>query len=283
MTGAPFLYYRPEMNTGLADLLALEYRLRGALTRNEFQLYYQPQIDHATRSIVGVEALLRWNDADRGIVSPAAFIPVLESSGLIVPVGEWVIRQVTADCRRWRRLGLPRIRIAFNVSTLELSTNDFATRFLEIAALNSLEPCDLDIEITEGVLLEDPDFITHTLQRLRSKGVRVAIDDFGTGYSSLSRLSQLPVDILKVDRSFTGRLNQDRTSQAVVSTIIALARTYDLRTVAEGVETPEQLRILEALGCEQSQGHLHSAPVPAKELLGLLSGNHGPKNGLGHE
>jgi EAL domain-containing protein (putative c-di-GMP-specific phosphodiesterase class I) len=258
------------MNSGIAERLELEQRLRGALGRNEFVLHYQPQIHHVTRRIVGVEALLRWRDPERGLLAPGAFLSTLESTGMIVPVGEWVVRQASEDCRRWRNLDLPPMRVAVNVSTVELSHRGFAERFLDLAGLRNGGACDLHVEITEGMLLDDPEFITDTLQRLRAHGVRVAIDDFGTGHSSLSRLSQLPIDVLKVDRSFTNRLTRDRTTQAVVSTIIALARTYELGTIAEGVETREQSEILAALGCEQSQGYLHSAPVPAETLERLL-------------
>jgi predicted signal transduction protein with EAL and GGDEF domain/CheY-like chemotaxis protein len=268
--GTSYVYYRPDMSAGVAEKLALEQRLRGALQRNEFVLYYQPQIDNTSGRLVGAEALLRWRDPERGIVGPSTFMPLLESSGLIVSVGEWVVRRVVEDCRRWREMGLPPLTVAVNVSTIELSHRDFADRFLEIAGLRNGSHPDLHVEITEGVLLEDTDFVTDTLQRLRAHGVRVAIDDFGTGHSSLSRLSQLPIDILKVDRAFTSRLTRDRTSQAVVSTIMALARTYRLGTIAEGVETSEQSEILTTLGCEQSQGYLYSAPIPVEELTAIM-------------
>jgi diguanylate cyclase (GGDEF)-like protein len=265
-----YAYYRQEMSSSTAERLALEHRLRGALDRGEFVLYYQPQIDRRGHRIVGVEALLRWQDPERGLVAPAEFLPVLESTGLILRVGEWVLRQAAEDCRRWRHFDLPPVRVAVNVSTAELSQPCLAARFLHLAGGPNGSGVDLDLEITEGELLQDSAPVTEALQQLRAEGVRVAIDDFGTGFSSLSRLSELPIDILKIDCSFVRRLTPDRASHAIVSTIIALARSYDLDTVAEGVETPAQLQILAALGCEVSQGYLHSPAVPAETIEALL-------------
>jgi diguanylate cyclase (GGDEF)-like protein len=265
-----YAYYRQEMSSSTAERLALEHRLRGALDRGEFVLYYQPQIHRRERRIVAVEALLRWQDPERGLVAPGEFLPVLESTGLILSVGEWVLRQAAEDCRRWRYFDLPPVRVAINVSTAELSQPSLAARFLHLAAAPNGAGVDLDLEITEGELLQDSASVTEALQQLRAEGVRVAIDDFGTGFSSLSRLSELPIDILKIDCSFVKRLTPDRASHAIVSTIIALARSYDLDTVAEGVETPAQLEILEALGCEISQGYLHSPAVPADTIEALL-------------
>lgn len=270
--GESHLYYRPEMSSGTAERLALEYRLRGALERGEFVLYFQPQFHRRNHRIVGAEALLRWQDPERGLIAPGAFLPMLESTGLIVAVGDWVVAQAAAAAHRWRLLDLPPIPIAVNVSTLELSRPAFAEHFLEILQAHEAGEGSIDVEITEGELFNDFASVTHALQVLRSHGVRVAIDDFGMGYSSLSRLAELPIDILKIDRAFTARLTPERSSQAIVSTIIALARTYDLNTVAEGVETPEQLEILTALGCEQSQGYVHSPAVSAEVFEALLRG-----------
>jgi diguanylate cyclase (GGDEF)-like protein len=268
--GSSYRYYRQEMSSSTAERLALEHRLRGALDRGEFVLYYQPQVDRREHRIVGVEALLRWQDPERGLVTPGDFLPVLESTGLILRVGEWVLHQAAEDCRRWRHFDLPAVRVAVNVSTAELCQPGLAARFLHLAGTRSGSGVDLDVEITEGELLQDSASVTDALQQLRSAGVRVAIDDFGTGFSSLSRLSELPIDILKIDCSFVRRLTPDRASHAIVSTIITLARSYDLDTVAEGVETPAQLEILAALGCEISQGYLHSPAVPAETIEALL-------------
>jgi diguanylate cyclase (GGDEF)-like protein len=268
--GSSYRYYHKEMSSSTAERLALEHRLRGALDRGEFVLYYQPQFHRRERRIVGVEALLRWQDPERGLVTPGDFLPILESTGLILRVGEWVLRRAAEDSRRWRHFDLPPVRVAINVSTAELSQPGLAARFLQLVGMHNGSGLDLDLEITEGELLQDSASVTEALQQLRAQGVRVAIDDFGTGFSSLSRLSELPIDILKIDCSFVRRLTTDRASHAIVSTIIALARSYDLDTVAEGVETATQLEILAALGCDISQGYLHSPAVPAETIEALL-------------
>ena len=271
-SGERFLRHRREINTEVAERLALEQRLRAALDLGQFELHYQPQFSVSRRVLSGAEALLRWRDPGRGLMSPSVFLGVLESTGLIVEVGYWVLQRAVEDLRRWQRLGFESMRIAVNVSPVQLRDPDFAARFLSTAGWQSKGGGGVDIEITEGALLEDSVGLTHTLQSLRTAGAQISIDDFGTGYSSLSRLSKLPVDALKIDRSFTSGLVGDESSQAVVSTIVALARAFKLSTVAEGVETVEQLEILRALGCEQSQGYLHGRPVPAEqfeELLGL--------------
>jgi diguanylate cyclase (GGDEF)-like protein len=271
-SGERFLRHRREINTEVAERLALEQRLRAALDLGQFELHYQPQFSVSRRVLSGAEALLRWRDPGRGLMPPSVFLGVLESTGLIVDVGYWVLQRAVEDLRRWQRLGFESMRIAVNVSPVQLRDPDFAARFLSAAGWQSKGGGGVDIEITEGALLEDSVGLTHTLQSLRTAGAQISIDDFGTGYSSLSRLSKLPVDALKIDRSFTSGLVGDESSQAVVSTIVALARAFKLSTVAEGVETVEQLEILRALGCEQSQGYLHGRPVPAEqfeELLGL--------------
>jgi diguanylate cyclase (GGDEF)-like protein len=270
-SGDRHLRYRRDMSSEVLERLALEQRLRAALGANQFVLHYQPTVELVSGVIVGAEALLRWRDPVRGLVAPDGFLSVLESTGLILEVGEWVLRQATADVRRWQQLGNRPMRVAVNVSPVQLRQQDFAARFLAIAQLRAQGFGGLDVEITEGVLLEDPVFLAGTLQTLRDEGVRVAIDDFGTGYSSLSRLSQLPVDTLKIDRSFITRLVEDPTAQAVVSTIVSLARAFKLGTVAEGVETVEQVKLLQSLGCEQSQGYLHSRPIPAEQFEALLT------------
>jgi diguanylate cyclase (GGDEF)-like protein len=265
-TGERFLRYRRELSSEVADRLALERRLRMALDDKQFVLHYQPKVSIATGELVGAEGLLRWNDPQRGILAPAVFLPVLESTGLIVDVGEWVVHQAVRDLARWGDLGFKPIRLAVNVSPLQLRDPDFCARFLAAVGAGGI-----DIEITEGALLDDTVFLGRTLQVMRDEGVRVAIDDFGTGYSSLSRLADLPVDTLKIDRSFISRLAGDRTVQAVVATIVSLARAFELCTVAEGVEREEELAVLKGLQCEQSQGYLHSPPLPAEDFEALLA------------
>jgi diguanylate cyclase (GGDEF)-like protein len=269
-SGERYLHHRLEMNSEIAERLALEQRLTTALAEQQFLLYYQPKIEIATARIIGLEALLRWRDPEHGVMSPAVFLPILESTGMILAVGEWVIQQAAADCRRLHISGLTPIRIAVNISPQQLRRRHFASRFLEIASEISFAENVLDIEIVEGALLDDSTSVIGQLQALRAAGVRVAIDDFGTGYSSLSRLSQLPIDMLKIDRSFTSKLGTDETSASVVSTIIQLANAFGMITCAEGVETNQQLEMLNALGCQQSQGYLHSRPLPIDDVERLM-------------
>jgi len=271
-TGERFLRYRRELSSEVTDRLALERRLRMAVDGDQFILHYQPKVSIATGELVGAEGLLRWNDPQRGLVGPAVFLPVLESTGLIVDVGEWVVQQAARDLERWESQGLRPIRLAVNVSPLQLRDPEFAARFFAAARLGlGGGAAGIDIEITEGALLDDTVFLGRTLQVMRDEGVRVAIDDFGTGYSSLSRLADLPVDTLKIDRSFISRLAGDKTVQAVVGTIVSLARAFELSTVAEGVEREEELALLRALECEQSQGYLHSPPLAVEAFEALLA------------
>jgi diguanylate cyclase (GGDEF)-like protein/PAS domain S-box-containing protein len=267
--GERFLPYRLQMHRGQDNRLELETRLRAALEERQFVLHYQPKIDIGGGGLVGLEALIRWQDPARGLIAPSEFLPVLEATQMIVEVGEWVLDQALEDAGRWFDAGL-QTRVAINVSPWQLRRGNFADRVLE--RLNGREcfPGGLDLEITESALLQDPDETRRKLELLRISGIRIAIDDFGTGYSSLSRLSMLPVDTLKIDRSFTSGLPDNEVSLALVSTIIALARTFRLVTVAEGVETVAQLETLRKLGCEQSQGYLHGKAQPYEEITRRL-------------
>ena len=270
--GEKMLRHNPGMNSALAERLAVEHRLRVALDRNQFVLHYQPKVSLANGRIVGVEALLRWMDPIRGLMAPNAFLPILESTGLIGPVGEWAVRQAAEDCLRWASLNFPPVRVAVNAAPVQLRRRDFAAKVIDAAGpLDAQRGWGLDIEITEGALLDDASWTLRTLRVLRGAGVRIAIDDFGTGYSSLSRLSQLPVDTLKIDRSFTSRLPDNEAGCTVVTTIIGLARAFSMSTVAEGVETRAQLAFLQRAGCAESQGYLHSRPIPAAEFELLLT------------
>jgi EAL domain-containing protein (putative c-di-GMP-specific phosphodiesterase class I) len=260
------------MNSELARRVALENRLRAALETEQFVLHYQPKVSLRTRGIVGAEALLRWQDPAQGLVAPAAFLPLLESAGLMDAVGIWVLRQAIADCRRWRSLALPPIRIAVNISPPELRRRHVARDILDaIGDLLGDPHWGIDLEVTEGSLAGDSRTCIDSLVQLRAAGVRIAIDDFGTGFSSLGRLSELPVDTLKIDRAFTVRVTDDPKGRMLVSTIIGLARAFDMTTVAEGVETQTQLDYLIREGCDESQGYLHSRPVPKGEFEQLLT------------
>jgi diguanylate cyclase (GGDEF)-like protein len=270
-SGEQYLHHRIEMNSELARRVSMEHRLRSALENNEFVLHYQPKVTLLTGKIASVEALLRWNDAGRGLMAPGTFLPTLETAGLMSAVGAWVLRQAAADCRHWRSMGHSPIRIAVNVSPSQLRRRNFAREILTgIGDLVGDPHWGVDIEITEGALFGDSSSCVHALRLLRAAGVRVAIDDFGTGFSSLGRLSELPIDTLKIDRIFTNRLPNDRKNCTLVTTIIGLAHAFDMTTVAEGVEHQEQLDYLIGAGCDESQGYLHSRPLPRDALERLL-------------
>jgi diguanylate cyclase (GGDEF)-like protein/PAS domain S-box-containing protein len=270
--GEQYLHYRLEMHSEIAERLALEVRLRNAIDARQFVLHYQPQVNIASGRIEAVEALLRWDDPERGMVAPAQFLPLLESSGLIVAVGEWVLRQAAADCRRWAGMGVGPVRVGVNVSPLQLRRLAFVEQVLQVVGSLPTEfpGYGMDIEITETALLQDLKGTSDKLRKLRAAGVRIALDDFGTGYSSLGLLSHLPVDILKIDRSFVAGLPENRASVTLAGTITSLASAFGLLTVGEGVETAAQLAVLGRLHCDLSQGHLHSRPLPAGELEELL-------------
>jgi diguanylate cyclase (GGDEF)-like protein len=270
-SGEKHLCFDAERHSKVVARLTLEHKMRTALEQNQFELHYQAKVNVKTRRIEGVEALIRWRDPEAGLVSPAAFIPLLESTGFIVEVGDWVIQRAALDCQEWRQQGLPPIRVAVNISPVQLRRPDFLGRFLALTGGWSTRDCGLDVEITEGTLQDDPDATLKKLERLRATGVRVAIDDFGTGYSSLSRLADLAIDTLKIDRSFISRLQtDDRSGKSLVRTIISLARTFNMTVVAEGVETVEQLGMLWDMGCDQSQGYLHSKPIAGAAMAELL-------------
>jgi diguanylate cyclase (GGDEF)-like protein len=274
-SGARQLNYNAEKHSEMMSRLALEQKLRVALERQQFVLHYQPKVDFRTRRICGAEALLRWQDPQSGLIPPGAFLPVLESTGLIVDVGKWVIEQAARDCQEWLRAGMPPVRIAVNISPLQLRQADLTALFEEATGGWATPYAGLDIEITEGALQGDSVEEIARLEELRTRGARIAIDDFGTGYSSLSRLSALPVDTLKIDRSFVRQLPQSAQGITLVQTVVSLAQAFSMNTVAEGVETREQFDMLLEFGCTQSQGYLHSKPLPAPQFVTLLRDGRG--------
>jgi diguanylate cyclase (GGDEF)-like protein len=273
-TGQRHLSYSARLHVQDKARLALEHRLRVALERSQFELHYQPKVNVQTQRLAGVEALIRWNDPDTGLLLPGDFLPLLESTQLIVEAGAWVLEQAVRDCQHWQQHGLPPVRIAVNVSPVQLRHRDFVQRFFDICAPLTQIGCGLDIEITEGLLQSDSEEV-EKLKSLRHAGVQIAIDDFGTGHSSLSRLAELPIDTLKIDRTFTNRLPDNGSGRSVVRTILALARSFELTVVAEGVETHEELRLLRELGCDQVQGFLLAKPMPRDALTKVLQHSHG--------
>jgi diguanylate cyclase (GGDEF)-like protein len=264
-----YLWYGLVTQRPTSRGMALEGRLAQALERREFLLHYQPKVDLVSGRVMGVEALLRWQDREEGLVSPGLFVPLLERSGAIVDVGEWVLVQAVRDAAQWSEAGCGSgIRVAVNVSPLQLRRRDFAERVL--VAVGSARAA-IDIEITESMLMQDLELSIRKLSQLREAGIGVAIDDFGAGYSSLRMLARLPVDTLKIDRSFIQGLGEAR-GLTLVSTVVSLARAFGMRTVAEGVETVEQLQTLRECGCDQAQGFLLARPTPAGKVLGMIEG-----------
>jgi diguanylate cyclase (GGDEF)-like protein len=251
--------------------LALESRLTRALSREEFLLHYQPKIDIKSGEIHGLEALLRWQDSEDGIIQPSVFIPLLEQSGAIVDVGEWIFLQAMRDIEKWRDAGLLNIRVAVNVSPLQLRRRDFVERVLAGVSSSGSAAAGLDIEITESMLMHDLELSIRKLSQLREAGFGVAIDDFGTGYSSLRLLAKLPVDTLKIDKSFVQSITDTPNVSTLVATVVSLARAFSMKTVAEGVETAEQLQRLRHMKCDQAQGYLFSRPVPAADVPAVIS------------
>jgi len=264
--GNGYQFFTPEMDTRARQRLSLENALHNALERREFVLHYQPQIDLATQRVIGVEALLRWNRPQRGLVAPADFIPLLEETGLIVPVGEWVLHEACAQAGRWRAAGLPPLRVAVNLSARQLRHERFADTVAAALADTGMDQGDLELEITESAVMQQVEASLETLSRVRALGVRLAMDDFGTGYSSLSHLKRLPIDTVKIDRSFVLDVPADENDTAIVQAIIVLAHTLRLEVIAEGVETKEQLAFLRTHGCDAMQGYLFSRPLPAEEV-----------------
>src|SRR5688572_11696673 len=272
-SGEKYLHHRLELSAAVVSRMTMEHRLRAAVERQDFMLHYQPKYDVRTREMRGLEALLRWRDPEAGLVMPGVFLSLMESSGLIVPLGDWILRQASADLRRWHAAGLAPGRVAVNISPVQLRRRAFADHLLDVVGEWRSEDLGIDIEITEGVLIDDVSSAVSQLRVLRRSGVRVAIDDFGTGYSSLSRLSELPVDMLKIDRSFVAQLSTSGAGKTVAETIITLGKAFNMTTLAEGVETPDQFDMLASMGCDQSQGYLHSRPVSAADVEPLLKQN----------
>jgi len=250
-----------------AGKLTLETQLRQALDNEEFVLHYQPKVNLASGKLTGVEALIRWNDPRTGLVPPARFIPIMEETGLIHEVGRWAMRKAIADHQRWRTAGLAAMRIAVNVSALQMRHPGFLAEISQAIGIDAHAPAGLELEITESLIMRDVKHSIASLQAIRAMGVHIAIDDFGTGFSSLSYLARLPVDTLKIDRSFvidmTAGMTAGARGMALASGIVTLAHALRLNVVAEGVETEEQSRLLRTLSCDEIQGYLIGKPVPA--------------------
>ena len=269
-SGERFLFYAPGMNTRVARELHLETRLRKAVTANEFVLYYQPKVNLRSGHVTGMEALIRWNDPINGLIPPAEFIPALEETGMIIEVGRWALEQATIDYGRWLTAGLQPPRIAVNVSPIQLRHSDFVASIGRI-----VESCPhavdcLDLELTESLLMEDIQSSIRKLKKIKEYKIQIGIDDFGTGYSSLAYLAKLPVDALKIDRTFITNMSDNPDNLMIVTTIISLGHNLGLKVIAEGVETEEQAKFLRLLRCDEMQGFLISKPVPSLEIQAML-------------
>jgi len=263
MSGDRYLFYAQRMTETVVGRLNLENFLREALEQEQFVLYYQPKMNLLSGKLTGAEALIRWNDPQSGLVLPGKFIPVLEETGLIHEVGRWALHRAIEDYLRWRSSGLPAVRVAVNVSALQLRSRGFIEEIEQVIAIDAAAASGLELEITESVIMEDVRHGGESLRIIREMGVTIAIDDFGTGFSSLSYLSKLPVDTLKIDRSFVQDMTTGEQGAVLVSTIINLAHSLKLKVVAEGVETDEQSTLLRSMGCDELQGYLFGRPAPS--------------------
>jgi diguanylate cyclase (GGDEF)-like protein/PAS domain S-box-containing protein len=269
-TGERYLFYAPSINARVAEQVQLEHRLRSAVERGEFTLHYQPKLDLASREIVGLEALMRWQADGGTAVPPGKFVPVLEQTGLIFEAGQQVLAAAKRQYAAWRAKGLAVPRIAVNVSAVQLRRKSFVQDVREALGAIGADGGGVDLEITESLLMSDVDESIRKLRELRDMGLRMALDDFGTGYSSLAYLSRLPIDTLKIDRSFVQGVTEHADHTSIISAIISLAQALRLKVVAEGVETEQQAQLLRLLRCDQAQGFLFSRPLPASELEALL-------------
>ncbi len=264
-------FFDPTMDTEASEHLQLRNGLRRALERNEFILYFQPQYELLDGRLVGVEALLRWQHPERGLVAPGHFIGVAEESGLIVPLGEWVLREACRQAMDWRKAGLPPVTMSVNLSAIQFRRGDIEQSVLAALAESGLPPAQLELELTESMLIQNVESVVVAVRQLKQHGVQLSIDDFGTGYSSLSYLKRFDIDRLKIDQSFVRDLTSDPDDAAIVRAIIQMAQSLNLQTIAEGVETAEMAQQLRAYGCDQAQGYHYARPMPADQLAQLLA------------
>jgi len=265
-----FAYFSEDLTTAARERLELETRLRHAIQQEELRIFYQPKVDIASGRIVGAEALVRWEDPIKGLISPACFIPIAEETSLIVEIGEWVLRETCSQGYYWLVRGLPPLTLAVNVSPHQFRRSDINALVARVLAETNFPAVQLELEITESGLMENQDNATDILNNLRNQGIQLAIDDFGTGYSSLSYLKRFPVNVLKIDKSFIDEIPHNKDDMEIAATIIAMGHTLGFKVLAEGVETPEQLAFLLKKGCDSYQGYIKSKPVSAREFAELL-------------
>lgn len=268
--GNQFQFYLPEMNRRSVERLMMENSIRRALDKEEFDVYYQPQVDLSTGRIMGMEALIRWKHPEKGMISPGTFIPLAEETGLILRIGDWVLRRACSQMKAWHDAGFPRVPVSVNLSPRQFVKMDLAESIQKILRETGLEPEWLELEITESVLMQNSEANIAVLRNLRNIGIRISIDDFGTGYSSLGYLKKFPIDCLKIDQSFIRDMTKSREDAAIATAIISLAHNLNMRVIAEGIETEEQAMFLRSQRCNAMQGYLFSPPVPADQCVVLL-------------
>ena len=266
-----YQHYSPAMNVRTLERLALENSLRHALERKELLLHYQPRVDLETGQIMGVEALLRWQYPNLGLVPPNQFIPLAEETGLIIPIGEWVLRTACQQNKLWQTMGLLPIRVAVNLSPRQFEKKDFVKTVAKVLKDTDLDPHYLELELTESLIMKSAETSITTLRQLNAMGIQISIDDFGTGYSSLSYLRRFPIQALKIDQSFVRDITTDPDDSVIVTAMIILAHSLKLKVIAEGVETKEQLDFLRSLKCHEMQGYYFSRPLPEDEVTRLLA------------
>jgi diguanylate cyclase (GGDEF)-like protein/PAS domain S-box-containing protein len=266
-----YQFFRTDMRARMATRVALERDLRCALGRNEFRLHYQPKVNFQTGQCTGMEALLRWQHPERGLLSAATFVPIAEECGLIVAIGQWVLLEACRQARAWSDLGLKVLPVAVNVSAVEFRARDFLSGIRAVLIATGLDPQDLELELTEGVLMQDAESAVVTLLALKAMGVKLAVDDFGTGFSSFTYLRRFPVDTLKVDKSFVHEITEDSDGTTIVNAMINIGKSLKQRVVAEGVDTRSQLDFLQRHGCNEGQGYYFSHPITAEQVEKLFN------------
>jgi diguanylate cyclase (GGDEF)-like protein/PAS domain S-box-containing protein len=275
-----YQFYRSDLNSSAGERQTLESDLRHAIQRQELQLHYQPIVSLSTGAAAGVEALIRWQHPTLGLVLPDEFISIAEESGMIVPIGQWVLREACRQAKAWQDAGLPRLRLAVNISAVELRSREFVAGVRAILTQTRFDPRSLELELTETFLMQDSKSTALVLSAIKELGVQLALDDFGTGYSSLSYMRRFPIDTLKVDRSFVRDLTMDASDASVVSAVINMGKSLHMRVVAEGVEAPDQLAFLKQHGCSEAQGYYFSQPLKAPEFADWMRHSAAAKGGV---
>jgi diguanylate cyclase (GGDEF)-like protein len=266
-----YAFYTPEMDEKISKQLRIESALRKAIERDELLLYYQPQVNIENLQIVGMEALIRWDHPEWGLISPIDFIPLAEETGLILPIGEWVLRTACRQAKTWQNVGYPRLKLSVNLSLLQFQQENLVQVVTDIVEETNFDPSLLELEITESIALDNEQQVIDKLNELRKLNIKIAIDDFGTGYSSLSYLKKFPINTLKIDKVFVREIMSDSEGESLIAAIISMAQTLKFNVIAEGVESEAQLSFLHDLKCNEAQGYLFGKPLPEEQFLALLN------------